>query len=171
MTNLTFKKPECVELLSHLKSTVDEILTSHRVDVLNMYGGLQRLIASIHPIISHQYRMDAKTDPHNIDVWPFLHEILLANGSCAHIIQAVNKSNGSNRSLIWLEKSLIGYTLSRQMSMVLEKKEILNKYYDEECFLLQSKFSSAFLTCLRAIEKNDPSLLAEVIPMKVSFVN
>lgn len=65
---------------------------------------------------------------------------------------------------LWLYRSLENHTLSQKLSWLLSDKEHLLTCYYENAFMLQEKYTEATLICLRAVERNDPSLLSEINP-------
>lgn len=65
---------------------------------------------------------------------------------------------------LWLYRSLESHTLSQKLSWLLSDKEHLMTCYHENAFMLQEKYTEATLICLRAVERNEPSLLSEIDP-------
>lgn len=50
-------REEWINLLAHLKSTVEGLLANQCVNVWNTYGGLDRLCAGIENIMKHQIKV------------------------------------------------------------------------------------------------------------------
>ncbi|XP_050529369.1 run domain Beclin-1-interacting and cysteine-rich domain-containing protein isoform X2 [Daktulosphaira vitifoliae] len=70
----------------------------------------------------------------------------------------------TNKSSVWIYKSLENHTLSEKLGWLLSDKSHISKFYKPEAFLCQKKYSDAALLCLKAVELNQPSLLLEIDP-------
>lgn len=70
----------------------------------------------------------------------------------------------SDKASIWLYRSLETHSLSQKLSWLLTDKTHLKTCYQSKSFLCQEKYAEAVLICLRAVERNQPSLLSEIDP-------
>lgn len=65
--------------------------------------------------------------------------------------------------------SLEDHSLSQKLSWLLSDKEHLLSCLEPWAFLCQESLAEATLVCLRAVEKNQPTLLTEIDPSLVSI--
>ncbi|XP_050438245.1 run domain Beclin-1-interacting and cysteine-rich domain-containing protein isoform X2 [Adelges cooleyi] len=70
----------------------------------------------------------------------------------------------SNKSSLWIYRSLENHTLSEKLGWLLSDKKHLYKFYKHEAFFCQKPYSDAALLCLKAVELSQPSLLLEIDP-------
>lgn len=70
----------------------------------------------------------------------------------------------NDKAAIWLYRSLETHSLSQQLSWLLTDKTHLNTCYQSHAFLRQQNYTDALLLCLRAVERNQASLLSEINP-------
>lgn len=70
----------------------------------------------------------------------------------------------NNKASIWLYKSIENHSLSQKLSWLLSDKEHLSSAYNDYSLMRQQKYAEALLTCLRAVERNQPTLLCEIDP-------
>lgn len=77
-----------------------------------------------------------------------------------HIPQYIRNDKAS----IWLYKCLENHSLSQKLSWLLSDKSHVLSCYQEQAYLCQERYSEAMLICLRAVERNQPSLLSEIEP-------
>lgn len=69
-----------------------------------------------------------------------------------------------DKSSIWLYRSLENHSLSQKLSWLLSDKTHVSACYQSYAFLCQESYAEATLICLRAVERNQPSLLSEINP-------
>lgn len=69
-----------------------------------------------------------------------------------------------NKPSIWLYRSLENHSLSQKLSWLFSDQTHLKNCYQVYGFLRQEKYAEATLICLRAIERNQPSLMSEIDP-------
>lgn len=70
----------------------------------------------------------------------------------------------NDKSSIWLYRSLENHSLSQKLSWLLSDQSHLKSCYQPYAFLCQQKYAEAILICLRAVERNQPSLMADINP-------
>lgn len=70
----------------------------------------------------------------------------------------------NNKAAIWLYKNLENLSLSTKLGWLLSDKGHLNTCYYSHAFLCSEEYSEAVLICLKALERNQPSLMAEINP-------
>lgn len=70
----------------------------------------------------------------------------------------------SDKASIWLYRSIENHSLSQKLSWLLSDKTHMLACYQSQAYLCQSKYAEATLICLRAVERNQPSLLMEIDP-------
>ncbi|XP_058795536.1 run domain Beclin-1-interacting and cysteine-rich domain-containing protein isoform X2 [Phymastichus coffea] len=159
------------QLLQSLRSTVESLLTNGVSNVWNVYGGLNRLHNVMEKIFKHGCRIfDTKGEP---DFWTFIQGLNWLQPSlatsptirdcddyhanlCSRIV--------SHKDILWLYKSLEDHSLSQKLSWLLSDKEHLLSCLEPWAFLCQENLAEATLVCLRAVEKNQPTLLTEIDP-------
>lgn len=162
---------EYQQLLQCLRSTVDGLLVSQVSNVWNVYGGLNRLHKSMEKIFRHGTRVfDSTGEP---DCWVFIQGLnwlqpSLATSPSVHesedYLSNLPTRIGSRKDSLWLYKSLESHSLSQKLSWLLSDKEHLLSCLESWAFLCQENLAEATLICLRAVEKNQPSLLTEIDP-------
>lgn len=69
-----------------------------------------------------------------------------------------------DKASIWLYRSLESHSLSQKLSWLLSDQTHLKNCYQSYAFLCQQKYAEAILICLRAVERNQPSLMSEINP-------
>ncbi|XP_012262879.2 run domain Beclin-1-interacting and cysteine-rich domain-containing protein isoform X1 [Athalia rosae] len=159
------------QLLQYLRSTVEGLLVSQVSNVWNVYGGLNRLHKCMERIFRHGTRVfDSTGEP---DCWVFIRGLNWLEPSLA-ISPSVHESDdylsnlptriGSRKDSLWLYKSLESHSLSQKLAWLLSDKEHLSSCLESWAFLCQETLAEATLICLRAVEKNQPSLLTEIDP-------
>ncbi|XP_015522387.1 run domain Beclin-1-interacting and cysteine-rich domain-containing protein [Neodiprion lecontei] len=159
------------QLLQYLRSTVEGLLVSQVSNVWNVYGGLNRLHKCMERIFRHGSRVfDSMGEP---DCWIFIQGLnwlqpSLATSPSVHesddYLSNIPVKIGSRKDLLWLYKSLESHSLSQKLSWLLSDKEHLLSCLEPWAFLCQESLAEATLICLRAVEKNQPSLLTEIDP-------
>ncbi|XP_014481802.1 PREDICTED: run domain Beclin-1 interacting and cysteine-rich containing protein [Dinoponera quadriceps] len=159
------------QLLQSLRSTVEGLMIDGVSNVWNVYGGLNRLHNVIEQIFKHGCRIyDPNGEP---DCWIFIQGLNWLQPSLA--TSPVLSENEdylcnlparitSKKDMLWLYKSLEGHSLSHKLSWLLSDKEHLLSCLEPWAFLCQENLAEATLLCLRAVERNQPVLLAEIDP-------
>lgn len=159
------------QLLQCLRSTVEGLLIDGVSNVWNVYGGLNRLHNAIERIFKHGCRIfDPNGEP---DCWIFIQGLNWLQPSLA--TSPVLSENEdylcnlparitSKKDMLWLYKSLESHSLSHKLSWLLSDKEHLLSCLEPWAFLCQENLAEATLLYLRAVERNQPVLLAEIDP-------
>ncbi|XP_076269262.1 run domain Beclin-1-interacting and cysteine-rich domain-containing protein rubicon isoform X2 [Rhynchophorus ferrugineus] len=155
------------QYLQNLKCTVESLLVTQVANVWSIYGGLNRLYLCLEKIFSHgcknisqdgiyfnfiqglewlqpepskcYFNVDCEYDPH---------------------IPALIKDKAS----IWLYRSLESHTLSTKLSWLLLDNLHVQSCYEPWAFLCQKEYADATLICLKAVERNQATLLSEINP-------
>lgn len=70
----------------------------------------------------------------------------------------------NDKASIWLYRSIENHSLSQKLSWLLSDKTHVLACYQSQAYLCQIKYAEATLICLRAVERNQPSLLMEIDP-------
>lgn len=70
----------------------------------------------------------------------------------------------NDKASIWLYRSLENHSLSQKLSWLLSDENHLKSCYQPHAFLRQVKYAEAMLVCLRAVERNQPSLMSDINP-------
>ncbi|KYN44446.1 Run domain Beclin-1 interacting and cystein-rich containing protein [Trachymyrmex septentrionalis] len=159
------------QLLHSLRSTVEGLLIDGVSNVWNVYGGLNRLHSIMEQIFKHGCRIfDPNGEP---DCWIFIQGLNWLQPSLATSpILSENEDYlcnlpariTSKKDMLWLYKSLEGHSLSHKLSWLLSDKEHLLSCLEPWAFLCQENLAEATLLYLRAVERNQPVLLAEIDP-------
>lgn len=159
------------QLLHSLRSTVEGLLIDGVSNVWNVYGGLNRLHSIMELIFKHGCRIfDPNGEP---DCWIFIQGLNWLQPSLATSpILSENEDYlcnlpvriTSKKDMLWLYKSLEGHSLSHKLSWLLSDKEHLLSCLESWAFLCQENLAEATLLYLRAVERNQPVLLAEIDP-------
>ncbi|KAL6254653.1 hypothetical protein P5V15_013959 [Pogonomyrmex californicus] len=159
------------QLLCSLRSTVEGLLVDGIPNVWNVYGGLNRLHNVMERIFKHGCRIfDPNGEP---DCWIFIQGLNWLQPSLATSpILSENEDYlcnlpariTSKKDMLWLYKSLEGHSLSHKLSWLLSDKEHLLSCLESWAFLCQENLAEATLLYLRAVERNQPELLAEIDP-------
>ncbi|XP_020300230.1 run domain Beclin-1-interacting and cysteine-rich domain-containing protein [Pseudomyrmex gracilis] len=159
------------QLLQSLRSTVEGLLIDGVSNVWNIYGGLNRLHNVMERIFKHGCRIfDPNGEP---DCWIFIQGLNWLQPSLA--TSPVLSENEdylcnlparitSKKDMLWLYKSLENHSLSHKLSWLLSDKEHLLSCLEPWAFLCQENLAEATLLYLRAVERNQPVLLAEIDP-------
>ncbi|XP_070158567.1 run domain Beclin-1-interacting and cysteine-rich domain-containing protein [Polyergus mexicanus] len=158
------------QLLQSLRSTAEGLLIGVS-NVWNVYGGLNRLHNAMERIFKHGCRIfDTNGEP---DCWIFIQGLNWLQPSLA--TSPVLSENEdylcnlpaeitSKKDMLWLYKSLESHSLSHKLSWLLSDKEHLLSCLEPWAFLCQENLAEATLLYLRAIERNQPVLFAEIDP-------
>ncbi|XP_012225046.1 run domain Beclin-1-interacting and cysteine-rich domain-containing protein [Linepithema humile] len=159
------------QLLHNLRSTVEGLLIDGVSNVWNVYGGLNRLHNAMERIFKHGCRIfDPNGEP---DCWIFIQGLNWLQPSLATSpILSENEEYlcnlptriTSKKDMLWLYKSLESHSLSHKLSWLLSDKEHLLSCLEPWAFLCQENLAEATLLYLRAVERNQPVLLAEIDP-------
>lgn len=159
------------QLLQSLRSTAEGLLIDGVSNVWNVYGGLNRLHNAMERIFKHGCRIfDPNGEP---DCWIFIQGLNWLQPSLA--TSPVLSENEdylcnlparitSKKDMLWLYKSLESHSLSHKLSWLLSDKEHLLSCLEPWAFLCQENLAEATLLYLRAVERNQPVLLAEIDP-------
>ncbi|KAJ8684242.1 hypothetical protein QAD02_020034 [Eretmocerus hayati] len=159
------------QLLQTLRSTVEGLLTNGVSNVWNVYGGLNRLHNIMEKIFKHGSRIfNPDGEP---DCWVFIQGLNWLQPSlatspsirdCDEYHENLPPRITSHKDLLWLYKSLEDHSLSQKLSWLLSDKEHLLSCLEPWAFLCQENLAEATFVCLRAVEKNQPTLLTEIDP-------
>lgn len=159
------------QLLQSLRSTAEGLLIDGVSNVWDVYGGLNRLHNVMERIFKHGCRIfDPNGEP---DCWIFIQGLNWLQPSLAtspvlsenedylcHLPTRIT----SKKDILWLYKSLESHSLSHKLSWLLSDKEHLLSCLEPWAFLCQENLAEATLLCLRAVERNQHVLLAEIDP-------
>ncbi|XP_034175276.1 run domain Beclin-1-interacting and cysteine-rich domain-containing protein rubicon isoform X2 [Osmia lignaria lignaria] len=159
------------QLLQSLRTTVEGLLVDGVLNVWNVYGGLNRLHNVMERIFKHGCRIfNQNGEP---DCWIFIQGLNWLQPSLA-ISPVPTESQDyfsnlptriiSQKDMLWLYKSLESHSLSHKLSWLLSDKEHLLSCFEPWAFLCQENLSEATLLCLRAVERNQLTLLTEIDP-------
>ncbi|KAK9306174.1 hypothetical protein QLX08_003066 [Tetragonisca angustula] len=159
------------QLLQNLRSTVEGLLVDGVLNVWNVYGGLNRLHNVMERIFKHGCRIfNRNGEP---DCWIFIQGLNWLQPSAA-LSPVVSETEDylsnlptriiSHKDMLWLYKSLESHSLSHKLSWLLSDKEHLLSCFEPWAFLCQENLAEATLLCLRAVERNQPTLLTEIDP-------
>ncbi|XP_011877709.1 PREDICTED: run domain Beclin-1 interacting and cysteine-rich containing protein [Vollenhovia emeryi] len=159
------------QLLHSLRSTVEGLLIDGVSNVWNVYGGLNRLHSVMERIFKHGCRIfDPNGEP---DCWIFIQGLNWLQPSLATSPVLLENEDylcnlpsriTSKKDMLWLYKSLEGHSLSHKLSWLLSDKEHLLSCLEPWAYLCQENMAEATLLYLRAVERNQPVLLAEIDP-------
>ncbi|XP_044750682.1 run domain Beclin-1-interacting and cysteine-rich domain-containing protein isoform X2 [Coccinella septempunctata] len=157
------------QLLRDLKNTIDGLLSTQVANVWSIYGGLNRLHSLMDKIFKHGCKLK---DEGNGTYYNFLEglEWLQPNTStCFFSIDCEYQSYmpthlKDNKAAIWLYKNLENLSLSTKLGWLLSDKGHLGTCYYTHAFLCSEEYSEAVLICLKALERNQPTLMAEINP-------
>ncbi|XP_060516818.1 run domain Beclin-1-interacting and cysteine-rich domain-containing protein [Cylas formicarius] len=156
------------QYLRDLKQTVEGLLVTQVANVWSIYGGLNRL----HGCFENIFRHGCKQSKEEGGFYNFIQGLewlqpetykSYFNIDCeykAHIPQHFR----DDKCLIWLYRSLETHSLSQRLSWLLSDNTHLLTCYQPTSYLCQEKYAEATLICLRAVERNQPSLLSEINP-------
>ncbi|XP_012339895.1 run domain Beclin-1-interacting and cysteine-rich domain-containing protein isoform X2 [Apis florea] len=159
------------QLLQSLRSIVEGLLVDGVLNVWNVYGGLNRLHNVMERIFKHGCRIfNRNGEP---DCWIFIQGLNWLQPSVA-LSPIVSDTEDylsnlptriiAHKDMLWLYKSLENHSLSHKLSWLLSDKEHLFSCFEPWAFLCQENLAEATLLCLRAVERNQPTLLTEIDP-------
>ncbi|RZC43316.1 run domain Beclin-1 interacting and cysteine-rich containing protein, partial [Asbolus verrucosus] len=157
------------QLLRDLKNTVEGLLVSQVANVWSIYGGLNRLHCSVDKIFKHGCKSPGIENTSYFNFIQGLEWLQPENSKSyfstdcefrPHVPQNLKDDKAS----IWLYRSLENHSLSQKLSWLLSDKTHLLKCYQEYAFLCQGKYAEAALICVRAVERNQASLMSEINP-------
>lgn len=157
------------QLLRDLKNTIDGLLSTQVSNVWSIYGGLNRLHSLMDKIFKHGCKI---TDEANGSYYNFvegLEWLQPHTSTCFFSIDCEYQSYmpthlKNHRGGIWLYKNLENLSLSTKLGWLLSDKGHLSACYYSHAFLCSEEYSEAVLICLKALERNQPSLMAEINP-------
>ncbi|VEN52479.1 unnamed protein product [Callosobruchus maculatus] len=156
------------QLLCDLKNTIEGLLVTQVANVWTIYGGLNRL----HNIMVKIFKHGCKTSEKEGGIYKFIQGLEWLQPETAksyfhieceyrpHIPPHLKR----NKSSIWLYRNLENHSLSQKLSWLLSNQTHLYACYHSYAFLCQQKYSEATLICLRALERNQASLISEIDP-------
>ncbi|CAG9862967.1 unnamed protein product [Phyllotreta striolata] len=155
-------------LLRDLKSTVEGLLMTQVANVWSIFGGLNRFHAIVDKIFKHGCKGSLKESAY----YSFIQglEWLQPDSSKSYFSidceyrPHIPSHLKTDKSAIWLYRSLENHSLSQKLSWLLTDKNHLSQCYQEYAFLRQEKYAEATLICLRAVERNQASLLSDINP-------
>ncbi|KAI4464796.1 phox (px) domain-containing protein [Holotrichia oblita] len=158
------------QLLRDLKSTVEGLLFSQVANLWSIYGGLNRLHVDIEKIFKHGCKASCENDTSGY--WHFiqgLEWLYPDNTKSTLVVDCEYKQNipqhlKNDKASIWLYRSIENHSLSQKLSWLLSDKTHVLACYQSQAYLCQTKYAEATLICLRAVERNQPSLLMEIDP-------
>ncbi|CAH1183323.1 unnamed protein product [Phaedon cochleariae] len=156
------------QLLRDLKSTVEGLLVTQVANVWSIYGGLNRLHNTVEKIFKH----GCKNSQNESGYYNFVQglEWLQPENTKSNFVldceyrTYVPAHLKENKASIWLYRSLENHSLSQKLSWLLSDKNHLSTCYHSYSFLCQVKYAEATLICLRAVERNQASLMSEINP-------
>ncbi|KAL3281835.1 hypothetical protein HHI36_005035 [Cryptolaemus montrouzieri] len=162
------------QLLRDLKTIIDGLLSTQVANVWSIYGGLNRLHSLLEKIFKHGCK---NSDDVNGSYFEFIHglEWLQPDTSnCYFSIDCEYQPHipthlRNNKASIWLYRSLENLSLSTKLGWLLSDKNHLSAWYYPHAFLCSVEYTEATLICLKALERNQPSLMSEINPRLFLF--
>ncbi|XP_062601083.1 run domain Beclin-1-interacting and cysteine-rich domain-containing protein-like isoform X2 [Saccostrea cucullata] len=154
-------RSEHKSLLFGLKTVTEGLLSGQSSNVWNIHGGLNRMCAQLEHIMYHGLKSIKGDLGIQLDFWPIVYSLKTLNPVLAPALDKVNRSGG-NKGTTWLRESLRDHTLSSQLSTLVSNKALMSKFYFEFAFLNDEQYFKALCVCLKAIELNRISMLAEL---------
>ncbi|KAJ8946680.1 hypothetical protein NQ318_019995 [Aromia moschata] len=156
------------QLLRDLKSTVESLLVTQVANVWSIYGGLNRLHNTVEKIFVH----GCKSSQEESGFFTFIQGLEWLQPETAKSYFSIDCEYRphipahlkDNKPSIWLYRSLENHSLSQKLSWLLSDKNHLCSCYQSYAFLCQEKYAEAILICLRAVERNQASLMSEINP-------
>ncbi|XP_072388660.1 run domain Beclin-1-interacting and cysteine-rich domain-containing protein isoform X1 [Diabrotica undecimpunctata] len=156
------------QLLRDLKSTVEGLLMTQVANVWSVFGGLNRFHNIVDKIFKHGY----KGSEDEIGYYKFIQGLEWLQPETSKSYLSVDCEYRphipphlkNDKSAIWLYRSLENHSLSQKLSWLLSDKTHLSNCYQSYAFLTQEKYAEATLICLRAVERNQASLMSEINP-------
>lgn len=70
----------------------------------------------------------------------------------------------NDKAAIWLYRNLENHSLSLKLSWLISDKSHILACYNSTAYLCQQNYAESTLICLRAVERNQPSLMSEINP-------
>ncbi|CAF1028864.1 unnamed protein product [Rotaria sordida] len=160
--------PSINSLLSNLKSIIELVIKCPGNSLIIQYGAIQRIRSAIFSILLHGFKQDTKDTYEQL--WHFIIHLNSNSQKYIHLLQDIyHKENLLISIEQWIDQSLITQCLSQQLSYIENDIDILEQYYYSHAFLRIPSFYHAFRICIRTIESNNLSLLANIDP-KLSIV-
>lgn len=154
-------RSERQSLLFGLKAVTEGLLSGQSSNVWNIHGGLNRMCVQLEHIMYHGLKSIKGNLGIELDFWPFVYSLKMLNPVLAPALDKVNRSGG-NKGSMWLRESLRDHTLSSQLSTLVCNKSLMKRFYSDLAFLNDAQYFKALCVCLKAIELNQISLLAEL---------
>ncbi|XP_055073928.2 run domain Beclin-1-interacting and cysteine-rich domain-containing protein isoform X1 [Misgurnus anguillicaudatus] len=171
---------ELWKLLSNLKTTVEGLLSTNNPNVWSRYGGLQRLHKDMNNILGHGLKHEQVYYKQK-DYWRFVWCVRYLSPHLARHVEQFSQlepvlSSGMQcfgegyKAERWLLHSLQGHILSAQLKPLLQHRGNIQKYYNDDAFLLSEPHVCAMFQCLEAVEQNNPRLLALIDTVRLSHL-
>ncbi|KAJ8920839.1 hypothetical protein NQ315_015631 [Exocentrus adspersus] len=156
------------QLLRDLKSTVEGLLVSQVANVWSIYGGLNRL----HNIVEKIFMHGCKSSREESSFFNFIQGLEWLQPENAKSYFSIDceyrphipSHLKDKKESIWLYRSLENHSLSQKLSWLLSDKSHISACYQPYAFLCQEQYAEATLVCLKAVERNQPSLMSEINP-------
>ncbi|XP_045609721.1 run domain Beclin-1-interacting and cysteine-rich domain-containing protein [Procambarus clarkii] len=154
---LVTQRAEVESLLSELVNTVGAVLTSRPTQVWQLYGGFQRIYETVKNIFCHGCKhIDVQG---NADMWPFvvgLRVLYPALGPCVKMTTTPRPADN------WIHMSLEKLQLAAKIEALTSDRDHVEKHYHPWALMSSQDHVSAVITCLRALEENSQSILADI---------
>ncbi|XP_057669448.1 run domain Beclin-1-interacting and cysteine-rich domain-containing protein isoform X1 [Diorhabda carinulata] len=155
------------QLLRDLKNTVEGLLMTQVANVWSVFGGLNRFHNIVDKIFKHGCK--GSEVPGYYKFIQGLEWLQPENTKSFFSIDCEYRPHipshlKTDKSAIWLYRSLENHSLSQKLSWLLSDKTHLSNCYQSYAFLCQEKYAEATLICLRAVERNQASLLSDINP-------
>nr|XP_023021367.1 run domain Beclin-1-interacting and cysteine-rich domain-containing protein-like [Leptinotarsa decemlineata] len=156
------------QLLRDLKSTVEGLLVTQVANVWSIYGGLNRLHNAVEKIFKH----GCKGSGNERSYFNFIQGLEWLQPESAKSIFSLDCEYRphvpahfkDNKPSTWLYRSLENHSLSQKLSWLLSDKSHLSSCYQSYAYLCQEQFAEATIICLRAVERNQASLMSDISP-------
>ncbi|XP_070537841.1 run domain Beclin-1-interacting and cysteine-rich domain-containing protein-like [Ptychodera flava] len=155
------------QLLLLLKSTVEGLLAFQSSNVWSTYGGLSRLCNDVESILKHGLKQQQALYSNGSEYWTFIKGLRWLKPTLAPLIEQAGKesaNDGIDRGKAWVRQSLQNHNLSSQLKILVESKDHLHQCYHAYAFLCSEPHYEAVHVCLKAVEENNPALLASIDP-------
>ncbi|KAK8749524.1 hypothetical protein OTU49_015407 [Cherax quadricarinatus] len=154
---LITQRAEVESLLSELVNTVGAVLTSRPTQVWQIYGGFQRVYETVKNIFCHGCK---HTDVlGNADVWPFVVGLRVLNPALGPCVKMTTTPQPADD---WIRMSLEKLQLAAKIEALTSDRDYVQKHYQPWALMYSQEHVSAVITCLRALEENSQSLLADI---------
>ncbi|KAG7169257.1 run domain Beclin-1-interacting and cysteine-rich domain-containing protein-like [Homarus americanus] len=150
---------EVESLLSELVNTVGAVLTSRPTHVWQVYGGFQRIYDAIQRIFYHGCKhIDVRG---NADLWPFVVGLRVLNPTLGPCVKMTTTPQPADE---WIRMSLQNLQLAAKVKALTSDRDHVKKHFHPWALMRSQEHTSAIITCLRALEENSQSVLADINP-------